>query len=219
MIAARHVHAATGFTPPRRGYLPAVPVAALTFDDGPDPVWTPRVLDALLAAAVKATFFLIGPRAERHPGVVERIRGEGHAIGIHCDEHVRHTERDEAWTAADLRRALRRLDRLGVTPRLWRTPWGRIAPWTRALADAHGLTLVGWTADTHDWRGDDARTMLAAIGGELRAGAVVLAHDGLGPGVCREGCQETVALIPALTERARAAGLRLGALDAKGRLE
>jgi peptidoglycan/xylan/chitin deacetylase (PgdA/CDA1 family) len=193
-----------------------VPAAALTFDDGPDPVWTPRVLDALAAADVSATFFLIGPRAERHPALVTRIREEGHAIGVHCDEHVRHLDRDEAWVAADIDRALERLDRLAVRPQLWRTPWGRVAPWTGDVADARDLTLVGWTADTHDWRGDDAVTMLRAIGGELGAGTVILAHDGLGPGALREGCAETVALIPRLARRALVIGLRLGALDAEG---
>ena len=61
---------------------------ALTFDDGPDPVWTPRVLDALAACGARATFFPIAPRAERHPALIARMLADGHAVGLHCDEHA-----------------------------------------------------------------------------------------------------------------------------------
>ena len=58
---------------------------ALTFDDGPDPVWTPHVLDALAATGARATFFPIAPSAGRHPALIARMLAEGHAIGLHCE--------------------------------------------------------------------------------------------------------------------------------------
>jgi peptidoglycan/xylan/chitin deacetylase (PgdA/CDA1 family) len=180
---------------------------ALTFDDGPDPRWTPAVLDALRDVGARATFFVLGPRAAAHPEVIARTLAEGHAIGVHADEHVRHTELDAAAGAADLDRALTVLHQLGVQPGIWRTPWGVEAQWTRPAAAARGLRVVGWSADTHDWRGDAAGAMLTAIEPALDDGAVVLAHDGLGPGATRDGCQETVALIAPLVALARARGL------------
>jgi peptidoglycan/xylan/chitin deacetylase (PgdA/CDA1 family) len=166
----------------------------LTFDDGPDPVWTPAVLAALSGSRLHATFFVIAPRAAAHPGLVAAIRSAGHAIELHCDEHVRHTDVDRATVEEDTRRALATLRALGVDPRRWRTPYGVRASWTAEIAAAHGLELCGWDLDTHDWRGDAAEQMLAAIGPGLREGASVLMHDGLGPGARRRGCQETVRL-------------------------
>ena len=81
-------------------------------------------------------------------------------------------------------------------------------PGRRPLAAEHGLRLVGWDADTRDWRGDDAGSMLAAVASRLdQTGSIVLAHDGLGPGARRSGCAETVALIAPLVAAGRALGL------------
>ncbi|MGZ4277977.1 MAG: polysaccharide deacetylase family protein [Solirubrobacteraceae bacterium] len=177
----------------------------LTFDDGPDPVWTPRILDALRAARLRATFFVIAPRAAAHAAIVRRARREGHAVELHCHEHVRHTELDPAEGRTDTRRALTALAALGVRPRRWRTPWGVHAPWTAEVAREHDLELCGWDVDTHDWRGDSAEAMLAAIGSELHQDAVVLLHDGIGPGARRDGCAETLRLVEILGAEAAAA--------------
>ncbi len=88
-----------------------------------------------------------------------------------------------------------------MEPRLWRPPWGILAPWTVDVADDFGLSIALWTADTHDWRGDPATAMLTNIEQQLVPGAVVLMHDGIGPGAPRSGCEETVALIPHLATR------------------
>jgi peptidoglycan-N-acetylglucosamine deacetylase len=184
----------------------------LTFDDGPDPVWTPRLLDVLAAGGARATFFPIAPRAAAHPDLIARMRADGHEIGLHCDEHVRHSAQTEAWVARDMECALDRLAVLGVAPTRWRTPWGDTAPFTRGLADAHGLTLTGWTLDTHDWRGDSAATMFEATRGGLSGEAIVLAHDGIGPGARREDARETIAYTARVIEFARGTGLALEAL-------
>jgi peptidoglycan/xylan/chitin deacetylase (PgdA/CDA1 family) len=185
---------------------------ALTFDDGPDPIGTPAVLDALSRAAATATFFVIAPRAAEHPEIVARAIQDGHTVGLHCDEHVRHGTRDAGWGRADTERALARLAELGIEPTLWRTPWGDTAPWTQPLAEEHGLRLVGWTADSHDWRGDDAASMFAATRDGLHEGAIVLAHDGLGPGARRQGLSETVDYLWLVAGHARTQGLELAAL-------
>jgi peptidoglycan-N-acetylglucosamine deacetylase len=191
-----------------------VPAIALTFDDGPDPEWTPRLLEALAEQIppARATFFPIAARAAAHPQLMARIVGAGHEVGLHCDDHVRHSHRDAAWLRADTRRALERLRAVGVTPRLWRTPWGDEAPWTAAVAQEHDLRIVGWTADTQDWRGDTAQQMYDAVGARLEDGAIVLAHDGIGPGARRTDARETVGFVSLAGRHARAQGLRMALL-------
>jgi peptidoglycan/xylan/chitin deacetylase (PgdA/CDA1 family) len=189
-----------------------VQTLALTFDDGPDPDGTPLMLDVLARADARATFFLIAPRAAAHPDLMARMIADGHTVGLHYDEHVRHSERDAHWCATDTRRALQRLLELGIFPALWRTPWGDTAPWTERIAAEHDLRIVGWTVDTHDWRGDGAEQMYDATRNELCDGAIVLAHDGVGPGATRRHVAETEAYVGRVAEHGRRHGLKLAAL-------
>jgi peptidoglycan/xylan/chitin deacetylase (PgdA/CDA1 family) len=185
---------------------------ALTFDDGPDPRGTPAVLDALERTGSLATFFVIAPAAEARPELLRRVASSGHRIALHCDRHVRHSEMDEAGIREDTARALRRLARLGVRPTLWRVPWGVQTEHTARVAAEFGLTLVGWDADTHDWRGDGAADMFRAIRPALRPDAVVLAHDGIGPGATRGDCSETAAFVALVADYAARAALTLSVL-------
>jgi peptidoglycan/xylan/chitin deacetylase (PgdA/CDA1 family) len=178
----------------------------LTFDDGPDPIWTPKVLEALHHVGARATFFVIAPLATRFPRLIHRMIRAGHGVELHCARHIRHTELADQEVEVDTRGGLEDLCALGVVPRRWRPPWGVVTPWTRAVAEEFGLELVCWTVDTHDWRGDTASQMLDSIGSDLRPGAVILMHDGLGPGARRPGCQETVALIGQVVAYARSLG-------------
>jgi peptidoglycan/xylan/chitin deacetylase (PgdA/CDA1 family) len=178
----------------------------MTFDDGPDPVWTPLILGELADAGAAATFFVISSRAARHPQLIEAILGGGHEIGLHCARHLRHTETSRSTIEADTADALRTLAALGVVPDRWRLPWGARADWTESIAETHDLSIVGWSADTHDWRGDTAATMLAAIDAAILDDAVVLMHDGLGPGARRRGCLETARLIAPLSRTIRERG-------------
>jgi peptidoglycan-N-acetylglucosamine deacetylase len=183
---------------------------ALTFDDGPDPVWTERLLDVLAENGARATFFPIAQRAAACPALIDRIAADGHEIGLHCDEHIRHSERSMEWCRRDTARALDLLGSVGVRPMLWRTPWGDTAPWSAQVAHEHRLRIIGWTVDTHDWRGDSAEQMLCATKEELRDGAIVLAHDGIGPGARRADARETIEYVSRVAEHAYATGLELG---------
>lgn len=189
-----------------------MPALALTFDDGPDPVWTPRLLDLLKGIGARATFFPIAARAEEQPAIVQRAQTEGHAIGLHCDEHIRHSDRDARWLERDTDTALQRLAGVGVTPTFWRTPWGDTAPWSNQIARDRDLQLVGWTVDTHDWRGDCAADMFEATREALTDGAIVLAHDGLGPGARRDSVEATFDYVALVAKHAREHDLTLEGL-------
>ena len=180
---------------------------ALTFDDGPDPVWTPRVLDELAEAGALATFFVVAPLAARHPGLLRRALAEGHEVALHCNRHARHDRMGAAEIRSDAREGLRTLRGLGHEPRDWRAPWGVVTRASEDVAADLGLRLVGWTADSEDWRGDEADVMLGRLAPGIEDGAVVLMHDGLGPGAFRDGCGPTVDLVAPILSLAASRGL------------
>jgi peptidoglycan/xylan/chitin deacetylase (PgdA/CDA1 family) len=105
------------------------------------------------------------------------------------------------------------LPALGQSVRYWRTPWGLVTPATEVVAKRHELGLVGWTADTEDWRGGTPQAMLTHLRGGISPGAIVLMHDGVGPGATREGCSGTVDLVRPLVALLRSRGLEPATLD------
>jgi peptidoglycan/xylan/chitin deacetylase (PgdA/CDA1 family) len=176
----------------------AASTCSLTFDDGPDPVWTPRVLDCLRRHQAPSTFFVMADRARAHADLIERMQREGHDVELHCVRHVRHNELQEPALRADTEQGLRTLAVLGTRVRRWRPPWGVVTEVTQRIAGENQLEVVGWSIDTEDWRGESAAWMHDHIEDDLGAGAIVLMHDGIGPGARRAGCHETVELIPRL---------------------
>jgi peptidoglycan/xylan/chitin deacetylase (PgdA/CDA1 family) len=186
---------------------------ALTFDDGPDPRGTPVVLEALARVGVRATFFVLGERVVRWPELLGEVIAAGHAVEVHGFGHPRHPECSRAQVERDLAAALEVLGRHAVAPVWWRAPWGHLAEFTPELAEAHHLRLAGWTLDSHDWRGDTAREMLAALGPRLAPGGIVLAHDGVGAGARRATADSTAQLIGPLVAAARERGLEPGPLS------
>lgn len=183
----------------RAGQLPSSEIV-LTFDDGPDPVWTPAVLDALAQAGMRASFFVNVARACCYPEIVIQALEAGHGLELHCVGHVSHqllTAEEgeyEARLGLELLRARFGQDLVSR----WRPPYGARASWQRDVADRLGLRLTWWSIDSRDYMGADAETMLEAIQPSLRDGSIVLLHDGLGPGAQRDGVGETVRLIELL---------------------
>jgi peptidoglycan-N-acetylglucosamine deacetylase len=188
-------------------------VLNLTFDDGPDETWTPRVLDELDRCETRATFFMIGERVRARPDLARRALDAGHDVQLHCHRHVRHTQLSERELRHDTEAGLAALDSVGAHPTLWRAPWGVCTDASARVAERFALLLVGWTIDTHDWRGDEPQTMLAQTRGQLACGGAVLMHDALGPGARRDGCENTIALLSTLTAAAEEHGLTLAPMD------
>jgi len=159
------------------------------------------VLEQLERCRARGTFFVLGERVEATPAVARAAVEAGHEVQLHGYRHLRHSGLAEEEIELDTRAALDALAQVGVRPTRWRAPWGIATP------ASHRLTLVHWSIDTHDWRGDRALAMLARARRQLAPGAVVLMHDGLGPGAMRSGCENTVELLAPLIAAARARGL------------
>jgi peptidoglycan-N-acetylglucosamine deacetylase len=161
---------------------------ALTFDDGPDPEGTPRVLDILDELGVRATFFVLGERVRRRPDLVEEIAKRGHQLGSHGDEHARHLLRSPAWVLRDLERARETLAALGCPPRWYRPPYGQATGATLVLARAMGLRTVLWSAWGREWATSAPEDVAGRVARRLQPGAIVLLHDSDAfgpPGMCR----------------------------------
>jgi peptidoglycan/xylan/chitin deacetylase (PgdA/CDA1 family) len=187
---------------------------ALTFDDGPHAQGTPAVLEILARAAdgdgaVRATFFLVGEQVRRNPALAREIVAAGHGIGLHCDRH-RNLLRLAPWQVReDLARALACIeDATGVSPTLYRPPYGVLNAAALVLAARRGWRTLLWSQWGRDW---EPRATPASITRRVtdgaRAGAVLLLHDAddySAPGSWRR----TAAALPAVLETLAARGLR-----------
>jgi peptidoglycan/xylan/chitin deacetylase (PgdA/CDA1 family) len=194
------------------------PAVALTFDDGPHPEITPRVLDLLAAAGQHATFFCIGEHVERHPQLVRRILAEGHALGLHSHTHSRWFN---TWlpgrVSADLRRAAEVCAAAtGVAaPRLFRPPVGLKNPMLAIAVAELGLRTVTWSCRGMDTTQPPVELLLQRLVAGLAPRAIILLHDGHEPGrpADRSRCVEVLRrLLPIMAER----GVRSRALNDGG---
>lgn len=206
-----------GAQPVRRKLEHGAPAIALTFDDGPDPVYTPRVLDVLAEHGVVATFFLVGSNARRHPGIVRRIMGEGHRIGSHSWSHP--VPLDTPWPAllVDYRRGRRAVEALGGEANaLFRPPRGEVGARGALTMRALRLEPWLWTVDPEDWRPGVSTEEVVSGVGDLTNGDVVLLHDGLARPLSPEAGDRssTVRAVPEIISLARDRGLGLTTLPA-----
>jgi peptidoglycan/xylan/chitin deacetylase (PgdA/CDA1 family) len=152
----------------------------LTFDDGPDPVHTRKVLDALDAEGAKAVFFLIGRKVERHPDVVEEIVARGHEVGVHGFAHDRlFSLRGGRRVRRDLERAVLAIERVTKRrPALFRPPIGHTNPTIARIAEQLNLVTVGWSLAGFDGIASARPDRVAArIAERLDDGDIVLLHD------------------------------------------
>jgi len=156
-------------------------VVALTFDDGPWPGQTERILEILDTEGVPATFFVLGSRVNSHPELTARIAEEGHEVESHGYSHAYLTTSDRKLASTELRRSKYVIARAtGVYPTWFRAPGGVLSDVARSEAKAAGMKVVRWDVDPQDWRKPPAYTLASNIIGHVRPGSVVLLHDGGG---------------------------------------
>jgi len=180
---------------------------ALTFDDGPSPTETPRILTLLRRLRVHATFFVVGYLADQYPQIVALEQRDGMAIGNHTYNHPEvppfaqlppQLLRDEIALGA------RSISRLGIRPRLLRPPGGSFSPAVISSAKALGERVVLWSVDPRDWSPDiTARQITARVLDAVRPGSIVILHDGGGDR------SATIRALPLIVKGIRHRALRL----------
>jgi peptidoglycan-N-acetylglucosamine deacetylase len=202
----------------RYGYSPNQ--IALTFDDGPDPEWTPKILDVLKREHAPATFFMIGIQADKFAGIAKRIFDEGHEVGNHTFTHPDISNVSSAYMKFELNLTERLFaSRLGIRTVLFRPPYSideepDTADQVRPLESTQdlGYTTVGDKLDPGDWRRRSAEQIAAdvldhlppcAATGDIHCGNIILLHDGGG------NRAETVRALPMIIDGVRARGLTI----------
>jgi peptidoglycan/xylan/chitin deacetylase (PgdA/CDA1 family) len=173
---------------------------ALTFDDGPDPDATPAVLDALDAAAAKATFFLVGEQVHAHPELALEVAERGHAIGVHGWRHVEHDQLPDP--NGDFSGVLAVVGGAALA----RPPYGRFSEASYAACLGLGLEPVYWSAWGGDWEPVPAERIADLVVRDLVPGAIVLLHDSARYAY-RDSARPTAEALPAILAAARERGL------------
>ena len=148
---------------------------ALTFDDGPDPKYTPILLDGLKKRGIHATFFLMGQKLEGQEELVKRIQQEGHLIGNHSYRHKALTKEGEEQVYQEVEETGRLIQEItGTEPIYLRPPYGA---WNQELEEKTGLTTVLWTVDSLDWKLRNAEQICRKVLKDTEDGDIILMHD------------------------------------------
>jgi len=179
MWPASRIFGSPLIAPPRPGEL------ALTFDDGPNPAFTPQLLDILASHDVRATFFMLGSRAQTQPALVRQIAAAGHLIGNHSWSHPNLALSSSSRIEDELSRTSEAIEEItGAPVRFFRPPFGARRPAVLRIAKRLGLTPVLWNAMTSDWEDPSADAIVGRlihtidkVAGRGRAANIVL-HDG-----------------------------------------
>ncbi|NLJ85045.1 MAG: polysaccharide deacetylase family protein [Firmicutes bacterium] len=185
-----------------------LPFVALTFDDGPDRLYTPKILDILKEKEVPATFFLIGKHAEANPDIVQRIAAEGHEIGNHTYSHRNLYGLDEATTWREIGKADQVIsDIIGSKIYLFRPPRGMYSPATIKFAHQLQYTTVLWSISSRDWAEVSTGSVERNILKNTTGGDILLFHDsGSIIGTSGGYRYNTVRALPAIIDGLRARG-------------
>jgi peptidoglycan-N-acetylglucosamine deacetylase len=183
----------------------AARIVRLTFDDGPVRPNTPRVLNVLSNYRVKATFFVIGQRARRHPRLLKREYREGHSVQNHTYTHPDLTTLGNARIRRELRATNQAITAAGAPrPYRFRPPKGVTNVKVRSVGASLGLIQTLWSVDPHDWANPPASVICRRVVSNVRPGSIVLLHDGKGT--------NTEEALPCIIKRLRAQGYGFGKL-------
>ena len=186
---------------------------ALTFDDGPYPPYTDRLLDVLKEKKAHATFFLVVQQAQRHPELVKRALAEGHMVGLHAFRHRDFLKLTEEERQNDLALGKKVLhDITGKEPVYWRPPHGFRDFSVMEVAAAEKLTVVNWSVIPRDWTGIGKQEIHNRVMDKAENGAIVLLHDGDSP-FYKASRQPTVDATALLIDSLREKGYHLVSLE------
>ena len=190
-------------------------VVALTFDDGPSPVWTPQILDELEKAGVKATFFMVGKHVERYPEIARRVAREGHDIENHGYDHkvMLYYKTDELRKEIDDTEKVIE-DVTGQTTRYFRPPKAWLTDAEKQKIREMGYSVVLWSLNSKDWVTFHDKQITSYILGHIRPGDIILFHDSGGVFSTEGGDRsQTVKTIPRLARKLKERGYRFVTLS------
>ncbi|OYT69315.1 MAG: polysaccharide deacetylase [Armatimonadetes bacterium JP3_11] len=178
---------------------------ALTFDDGPHPLYTPKLVAILNKYQVKATFFVVGKMAEQYPELVHLLQQSGHAIGNHTYHHVNLTRLTPEQIAVEIKACGKVIQNLtGQAPHLFRPPGGDYNQTVAEIANALGYWLILWTDDPGDYARPNEATLKQRLLDQLSNGGIILLHDGV---------PETIDLLPQLLDYLKREGYEIVLVD------
>ena len=182
------------------------PAISLTFDDGPNPEATPRILDSLAEHGVKATFFVLGAHAERWPELVCRVAREGHQLGNHGYFHRKLHFKSPGYVKRDIELGKRSIENAGGdTPRFFRAPHGFRSPWVTSIARSLGERTIGWSLGVWDSDRPGVNAIIDKTVEGARARSIILLHDGDGYDINGDRMQ-TAAAVPQIITGLRRRG-------------
>lgn len=155
------------------------PIVAMTFDDGPHPRNTPRLLDMLRDRNIKATFYVIGRNVDLYPALTRRIVAEGHEIGNHTYTHGNLTKMSDEKVREEMVKCRASIAKAsGVQPRTMRPPYGALLQRQRSMIHSEfGYPTIMWSVDPRDWQRPGPSVVTSRILSGTTPGAIILAHD------------------------------------------
>jgi peptidoglycan/xylan/chitin deacetylase (PgdA/CDA1 family) len=173
---------------------------ALTFDDGPHPPFTQRLLALLKQLKVKATFFLVGKKVDQAPGVVSLIAKDGHEVANHTYNHLNLDNMTQQQVETEIRLCSESIKRAcGKTPVVFRPPGGHHRPQIMSAAGALNMSVILWTDDPADFANPGADVIVSRVLEEVGSGSDILLHDGV---------EQTLEMLPDLVARLRQDGYK-----------
>lgn len=181
-------------------------ILALTFDDGPDPEYTPILLDLLKEYDVKGTFFVLANKASRYPELVRRMVNEGHNVGLHSFRHINEAFLSPLQTKMEMYKSISILSELNVKVNVFRPPWGIFNILTCHYAMLLNCKIVLWSIHARDWsKYTSVDFIRQRLINKVRPGDIVLLHDG---GGAKGAPQRTIAALKAAIPVLKGRGYR-----------
>ncbi len=184
---------------------PAKRQIALTFDDGPHPDYTPKILDILKQNKIKATFFVIGMMCEKYPDLVKAELAAGHCIGNHTYHHVNITKIPIGYVATEIKACGEVVKNITGKPmHLCRPPGGDYNDKVAQVCEALGYTVVLWTDDPGDYKDPGGKVLMERLTSRVGNGGIILVHDGV---------QETLDILPKFIQTMKKKGYEFVTID------
>lgn len=180
---------------------------ALTFDDGPDKIYTPQILKILKKYDIKATFFLLGKKVQKYPQITKQIIKEGHLIGNHSWSHPNLTKLNKEELKKEVLATEEEIkDVTGRTPALIRPPYGAVSDKSLNQLREMNYKVIHWSVDSLDWNSDTKEEILDRVLPKLKPGAIILFHSSIGKS---RSLTPTVQALPAIVEELQKRNIEL----------